>query len=186
MKTHSLFNVFLVDDDSMFRMAMEKHLTDKLKRLIRIRTFPDGETFLKYLHQNPDLILLDYHFGDGSENALNGIDLLGGINAACPETPVVMISGKGTTDIIVEAMRKGAVDFIEKNEESFRKTAELIQEALQYFPDRKRHFKSGKKNLLNTVNGNQVHRPTRIFFAPITLPDPALRKITSRKKKALK
>jgi DNA-binding NtrC family response regulator len=45
---------------------------------------------------------------------ITGIDLLKSIKAQTPETQVIMVSGKGTIDYAVEAMKMGAFDFLAK------------------------------------------------------------------------
>ena len=45
---------------------------------------------------------------------IDGIETLENIMAISPDTPVVMISGHGNIDTAVDAIKKGAYDFIEK------------------------------------------------------------------------
>jgi DNA-binding NtrC family response regulator len=45
---------------------------------------------------------------------INGIELLKSVKARAPETQVIMVSGKGTIDYAVDAMKMGAFDFITK------------------------------------------------------------------------
>jgi len=57
------------------------------------------------------LILLDVWLGDTSTD---GLDLLKQIRAANSHIPVVMMSGHGTIEMAVSAIKQGAYDFIEK------------------------------------------------------------------------
>ena len=61
---------------------------------------------------NPDLIILDVWLGPKSE--LDGIDLLKKIMIINPLIPVIVITGHGTVDMAVSAIKNGAYDFIEK------------------------------------------------------------------------
>jgi len=45
---------------------------------------------------------------------MDGIEVLEKLNAYMPDVPVIMISGHGNIDTAVEAIKKGAYDFIEK------------------------------------------------------------------------
>ena len=45
---------------------------------------------------------------------MDGIEVLENLQSKFPEVPVVMISGHGNIDTAVEAIRKGAFDFIAK------------------------------------------------------------------------
>ena len=59
-------------------------------------------------HQ-PDLLLADIRLGDG-----DGFDLLGLLPQEIPIRPVIMITGYGTVETGVEAIRAGAFDFLTK------------------------------------------------------------------------
>src|SRR5438067_839184 len=56
-----------------------------------------------------EAVLLDVNLG-----AENGLDLLVEIQKRYPELPVVMFTAQGRIETAVEAMRRGAVDFLEK------------------------------------------------------------------------
>jgi two-component system nitrogen regulation response regulator GlnG len=57
----------------------------------------------------PDVVIIDVHLPD-----LPGLELLEKLRAAEARTPVIFISGKGTTDTAIEAMRLGAFDYLLK------------------------------------------------------------------------
>lgn len=57
-----------------------------------------------------DLIVSDLNLGE----RLNGIDLLKHFRQLAPRTPVILISGFGSLETAVEAVREGAFDFISK------------------------------------------------------------------------
>jgi two-component system nitrogen regulation response regulator NtrX len=57
----------------------------------------------------PDVVLLDVSLPDGS-----GVDVLDQIKRYSESTPVIMMSGAGTFDIVVESMRTGAETFLQK------------------------------------------------------------------------
>lgn len=67
--------------------------------------------------RRPSLVLLDVWL-QGSK--LDGLDLLDEIKQRDPSIPVLMISGHGNIDTAVAAIRRGAVDFIEKPFEAAR------------------------------------------------------------------
>src|SRR4051812_5208491 len=56
-----------------------------------------------------DVVLLDVKLPD-----LDGLEVLERIRAERPDVPVVMMSGHGTIDTAVRAVRTGALDFLEK------------------------------------------------------------------------
>ena len=83
----------LIDDEGHYAESA----TDSTSALIRLKE----EKF--------DAILLDLNLGSES-----GLDLLPQIAKLCPHVPVVMFTAQGSVQNAVEAMRSGAVDFIEK------------------------------------------------------------------------
>ncbi|MCA1748737.1 MAG: response regulator, partial [Sphingomonadales bacterium] len=67
--------------------------------------------------RRPSLVLLDVWL-QGSK--LDGLELLDEFKSRDPSIPVLMISGHGNIDTAVAAIRRGAVDFIEKPFEAAR------------------------------------------------------------------
>jgi two-component system, NtrC family, nitrogen regulation response regulator GlnG len=59
--------------------------------------------------QRPDVIVLDLQLPDGS-----GLDLFDRIRAADPKRPVIFLTARGTTDTAIEAMKRGAFDYLAK------------------------------------------------------------------------
>jgi len=57
----------------------------------------------------PDVVLLDIHLPES-----NGIDVLNDLRAQAPDLPVIVISGDVTTDNAIEAMKRGAFEFVTK------------------------------------------------------------------------
>jgi two-component system, NtrC family, response regulator AlgB len=97
----------IIDDDKTFREATcilideEKHYAEGTA---------SGELGLRRLKEEKfDAVLLDLNLGQE-----NGLEVLTEIQIAYPELPVVMIAATGNIKTAVEAMRRGAVDFLEK------------------------------------------------------------------------
>jgi sigma-B regulation protein RsbU (phosphoserine phosphatase) len=61
-----------------------------------------------------DLILMDLNYARDTTSGQEGLDLLASLRHAGVETPVVVMTAWGTLDIAVEAMRRGACDFVQK------------------------------------------------------------------------
>ncbi len=57
----------------------------------------------------PDLVLLDHNLP-----GLGGLEALGRIRRSAPDTQVVMLTGHGSTELAVDAMKAGAADFLNK------------------------------------------------------------------------
>jgi two-component system nitrogen regulation response regulator NtrX len=76
------------------------------------RIAESGQSALLAINEHrPDLVLLDVWLGDG---ARDGLGILESIQKDYPYVPVVMMSGHGTVETAVSAIKMGAYDFIEK------------------------------------------------------------------------
>ena len=81
----------------------------------RSTTFQSPEEALAAIGGDaPDVILLDANFGRGATNAAEGFQWLGEILKRDPQAVVVMITAHGGVGIAVEAMKRGATDFVSK------------------------------------------------------------------------
>jgi two-component system nitrogen regulation response regulator GlnG len=68
-----------------------------------------AEGWRQFSENKPDVIVLDYQLPDGT-----GLDLFDRIRAADPKRPVVFLTAHGTTETAIEAMKRGAFDYIGK------------------------------------------------------------------------
>ncbi len=102
-------DILIVDDEADIRMLIAGVLKDEG---YATREAADSGEALAAIHaRQPTLVILDIWL-QGSE--LDGIAILQQLRAEMPSVPVVMISGHGTIETAVEAIKIGAYDFIEK------------------------------------------------------------------------
>lgn len=99
-----------------------------------------------------DLVLLDIWFG---KDSWDGVHLLDRLKQIAPLVPIIMISGHGTLELAVQAMKKGAYDFIEKPFEIERLLLS-IERALE-------NFRLSSKNIFKDLKEKEL------FFFPIEL-----------------
>ncbi|HEX6285031.1 MAG TPA: sigma-54 dependent transcriptional regulator [Pyrinomonadaceae bacterium] len=64
--------------------------------------------------QEFDVILIDLNYARDTTSGSEGLDLLSKIHSVDPSLPVVVMTAWGSVDLAVEAMRRGARDFIQK------------------------------------------------------------------------
>ena len=99
--------IFVIDDDASIRKG--------LSRLLRsagytIETFPSAEEFLRREHfDGVGCIVLDVQMP-----GLSGMDLQEELSKADYHMPIIFITGHGDIPMSVQAMKKGAVDFLTK------------------------------------------------------------------------
>ena len=102
-------DILIVDDEEDIRDLVAGILSDEGHET---RTARDSDTALAAIADRaPRLVFLDIWL-QGSK--LDGLALLDQIKIMHPNLPVVMISGHGTIETAVSAIRRGAYDFIEK------------------------------------------------------------------------
>ena len=99
--------VLIVDDEQSIRRILRDILEFEK---YEVEEAVNGMDCLVKLKQNKyDVLLLDIKMPK-----MDGMDTLDRIQEIAPETPVVMISGHANIDTAVEAVKKGAFDFISK------------------------------------------------------------------------
>jgi FixJ family two-component response regulator len=99
--------LFVVDDDAAIRDLLTMLFT---REGFKVAAFADGTSLMAAIRtQSPACILLDVHIPGKS-----GLDILKELNARNHPAPVIMISGKGDIAMAVDAIKSGALDFIEK------------------------------------------------------------------------
>src|SRR5499427_1325163 len=72
-----------------------------------------------------DAVLMDLNYARDTTSGQEGLDLLARIQAIDPTLPIVVMTAWGTVDIAVEAMRRGARDFVQKPWDNARLLATL-------------------------------------------------------------
>lgn len=103
--------LLVVDDDPLFRSSL-KRMVRLMKYLHVVRVFEaeDGAEALAMLQEEPvELIVLDYHMPRGS--GLHWMEQM----LSSPGAPAVVVAtGQGDESVAVEAMRRGAADYLAK------------------------------------------------------------------------
>ncbi|HMT76461.1 MAG: sigma-54 dependent transcriptional regulator [Bacteroidetes bacterium] len=100
-------SILLIDDESSIRRTLKEILTFEKYEVIEAC---DGIEALETVSKRKfDVILLDIKMP-----RMDGIEAFEKINELAPDTPVIMISGHANIDTAVDAVKKGAFDFISK------------------------------------------------------------------------
>ena len=99
--------VLIVDDDTSTRQLLTRLLAHPS---VEVHTAPTGQAALQMADEiGPDVVLLDLRLPD-----VDGGHVLAALRSRHPETSVIMMTAFGQIEAAVEAMRKGATDFLEK------------------------------------------------------------------------
>lgn len=100
-------NILIIDDEKAIRKTLSEILSYEG---YKIDEAGDGEEgFRKFREKDYDVILCDIKMPK-----MDGIEFLEKAKEANPDLPIIMISGHGTIETAVEAVKKGAYDYISK------------------------------------------------------------------------
>src|SRR5260370_16681543 len=101
--------ILLVDDDVALLQALPQALSLRLDG-VGVDTCDSALEALNQIEQYEyDAMVSDIKMPD-----MDGLPLLAKIQALCPETPTLLITGHGEHDLALQALRGGAYDFIQK------------------------------------------------------------------------
>src|SRR5271169_2399651 len=99
--------ILLIDDDDSLRRVMEFSLTEAG---YRVQTAASGEEGLRLFEKNN----FDAVISDITMPGMDGMEVLVKIRKQDAQIPVVMITAYGTIESAVDAMKRGAFDYITK------------------------------------------------------------------------
>jgi DNA-binding NtrC family response regulator len=100
-------SILIIDDEAGIRDSLETLLT---LEGFNVESAPEGRSGLDMLARHTyDLLLLDLSLPGES-----GIDLLPRIKSLVPDMPIIMITAYGTVGNVVDAIRAGAANFVQK------------------------------------------------------------------------
>jgi phosphoserine phosphatase RsbU/P len=99
--------VLVIDDDPLVRMTFVRMLQ---RQGVNTVAAEDGQRGLEaFRASRPDVVLSDLRMP-----GMDGLEVLSALVAEAPETPVIVVSGEGGLQDAVQALRRGAWDFVTK------------------------------------------------------------------------
>src|SRR3981189_3333328 len=111
MQNHHSFKVFIVEDDVWYGSMLQHYLSlnpgDEVKR------FESPRDFFSALHENPDVVTLDYSLPD-----CDGAEVLKKIKEHNPDIRVIVISGQEDVATAINLLKNGAYDYIVKDDDT--------------------------------------------------------------------
>lgn len=109
MQEHTL-SIFIVEDDEWYRKLLIH--TAQLNPDYTVRGFATGRELLAALHEQPDVITVDYRLPD-----MLGSELIEKIRSQLPDTAILVISEQGDVGTAVNLLKLGAYDYIVKDDD---------------------------------------------------------------------
>ena len=120
--------VLVIDDSPEDREMVRRYLTRGLEIPYEVLEADTGEEGLAIFRSSqPDTVVLDFHLPD-----MNGLEFLGSLvyEVGSDRIPVVMLTGTGSEDIAVEAMKTGAQDYLLKGTLTPERLRRAIRQAI--------------------------------------------------------
>ena len=99
--------VLILDDESRITEKLKYHLEKRKFKVYTANTPSEGFELLE--KKRPGVLILDVMLP-----GMNGLDILEKVKQDYPNLEIIMISGYGDMDMVIQAMRQGASDFIRK------------------------------------------------------------------------
>lgn len=100
-------SIVVIDDEAVLGRQISRSLVGAGHEVTLAETGAEGMQSIREHH--PDLVLLDLRLPDTT-----GLDLLGQLSDEEPDLPVVLMTAYGSVGDAVEAMRRGAADYLQK------------------------------------------------------------------------
>ncbi len=99
--------ILIIDDEAAILDLMTKLCEGMGHEVLPFQAGKDG---VDALHkENPDLLVVDLRIGD-----MNGLEIIQECGEKYPDMPIIMVTGYGSVETAVEAMKLGAFDYLTK------------------------------------------------------------------------
>lgn len=136
------YTILLVDDDSDFRREFREYFSDY--RIIEAGDGAEALAHFKRPHEI-DLVILDVRLPGE-----RGTEVLKKIKETAPGLPVVMLTGHGSKDVVIESLKGAADDYLEKPLDPV-KAEKIIARIVSASPWRSSPFSEGPRGKIARV-----------------------------------
>jgi len=117
-------SVLCIDDEEMIRFTVGDYLEDSGYTVLMAE---NGKTGLEiFREKKPDVILVDLMMPE-----VNGFEVVSAVKQESPQTPIIVISGTGVIHDVIEAIRRGAWDYLTKPIQSLAVLEHVVEKSLE-------------------------------------------------------
>jgi len=120
-----MIKVFIAEDDQFLGTILKTSL-EKIGN-VDVTHFLSPEELLKNLHQNPDIVTIDYLMP-----GMNGVELLEKIKNYDENIQCIMVSGQEELNVVIDTYKKGATDYVIKNETAVANVENAVRNACKH------------------------------------------------------
>ena len=116
--------VLMVEDDILVRKSIVHYLEDQGYIILEAANGREGLQLFR--QEQPDLVLTDLRMPE-----MDGLDLLARLVDESPDTPVLVLSGMGTMNDVIEVLQIGAWDYLTKPVRNLNLLLHAVERALE-------------------------------------------------------
>jgi signal transduction histidine kinase len=160
MKPNRL-NILIVDDDPDHRLlasaSLQRALVDEFDVVIS-ESANGPDTLAQVMASDFDLMFLDYRLP-----GMDGLEILAALQASSIDVPVVFMTSQADRDTVVEAMKRGATDFVAKDEFGHARLLQSVRSALERAQLRRDVIRAQKLAAIGTLAGGVAHEFNNIL-----------------------
>jgi len=123
MDRQSIARLLVVDDEPNVQYSLKKSLQSDWLQVVTASTGGEGIDLVR--NQHPDAVILDVRLPD-----MSGLDAFDEIRRIDSRLPVIILTAYGTTETAIEAMKRGAFEYLLKPAD-FRQLRSLVGKAVE-------------------------------------------------------
>ncbi len=150
-KGELMIKIFVVEDDQFLGSIIKKSL-EKIEDS-EVHHFLNAQACLDNLHENPDIVTIDFLLPD-----MNGMELLEKIRNYDDSIKSIIVSGQDKVEVVLEVYKKGAADYIMKNDEAVPNLTAAVKNLLPAVIQKREvstlHEKLIDRNKYSNIIGN--------------------------------
>ncbi|HLP55914.1 MAG TPA: response regulator [Fluviicola sp.] len=119
--------LFIIDDNPRLVDELRQYLEQAFGESLTIFTFHSGESALKHVDHETNIVILDHDLPGE-----NGNEILKSIKRLNPNAEVIMLTSNEDVKTAIHAFRNGASDYVIKGEKAEKKVGSLVYNMLTY------------------------------------------------------
>ena len=148
--------VLIADDDKNIITAL-KLLLDA-EGLESVACSTPGDAYTQIQNQSFQLALIDLNYREDTTSGKEGLELISLIREVDQELPIIVMTGWGTVNVAVEAMKRGAMDFIEKPWDDNNRLVNAIRTQIMLGETAKKEIKLSAENKILRQESNNADK----------------------------
>ena len=157
---HLLNNLLIVEDNEPAQNPLSRFLEEKGYTVHTVRTIRDALPYCQ--NGQPQIVLADLHLPDGT-----ALDLLQKVRQTSRETVFVLITEMGEVNLVLEALRLGADDYLFKPFTNLENVASVIEKQVKKHPVGKRMLTDADLEQLDKLQQMIQTSDFHMVFQPI-------------------